>query len=210
MILARIVQIPRVDVCRQRLRVLLPAEAGSKTRSRLPPALSEPFCQRSCNLPHRRHRSSVVSPRSRIGTFALLAGAAGLTVLWYCRRPPTLPDAGPAPAADPRLAAATEWPNVHPDVRYTGDESCAGCHATLTRSFRQHPMGRSLSPVAAASPIEKFDAAAHDPFDAGGLRYRVERRGDEMVHRASLLDGQGRVLTEQTAAVRYAVGSGQR
>jgi hypothetical protein len=91
-----------------------------------------------------------------------------------------------------------------------GDEACTGCHVALTRSYRQHPMGRSLAPVAFAAPVERFDQAARNPFDALGFRYQVDRQGEGVVHKESATDSQGRVLAALAAEVSYAIGSGQR
>jgi Doubled CXXCH motif (Paired_CXXCH_1) len=148
---------------------------------------------------------------ARLRALLVLAGAVtSLAVAWWWWRP-RVPSAPATPGlADPRLAGAAEWPNVHPDVAYAGDEACAGCHATIARSYGAHPMAHSVSPAEAASRIEEFGARARNPFDAGGLRYRVERRGDVFVHHESLLDAQGHTLAEVTAEIRSVVGSGQR
>jgi hypothetical protein len=89
-----------------------------------------------------------------------------------------------------------------------GDEACAGCHRALFKTYRQHPMGRSLASVAATR--ERYDEAAHNPFDAFRFRYQVARRGDQVYHSETAVDGQGRVLAEGQAEVHFAVGSGQR
>src|SRR5262249_5836345 len=97
--------------------------------------------------------------------------------------------------ADPRLTFTTPYRNVRPGVRYVGDETCARCHAQLARSYRQHPMGRSLPPMSAVSPSEQERRVAElarvpaDPsevwplrlrpsadFRAGGFHYRIEQR----------------------------------
>src|SRR5262249_31910958 len=84
------------------------------------------------------------------------------------------------------------------------------CHAKLAGSYREHPMGRSLQPVASASRVEQFDAAAKNPFEALGLRYEIERQGDRVIHRECALDASGgRVFTAENE-VQFAVGSGTR
>jgi predicted CXXCH cytochrome family protein len=113
----------------------------------------------------------------------------------------------PAPE-DPRLTFPTRSRNVRPEVQYVGDDACARCHAGHAESFRQHPMGRSLAPIAAAAPVERHDEASRNPFDALGFRYRVERRGGQVFHRETALDPQGRAVAELEAEVQYAIGSG--
>src|SRR5260370_14302009 len=61
-----------------------------------------------------------------------------------------------SPPDDPRLTFATPFLNVRPEVLYVGDEACAGCHEGHAKSFRQHPMGRSLALLAAATPVERY------------------------------------------------------
>jgi tetratricopeptide (TPR) repeat protein len=122
-----------------------------------------------------------------------------------------LPDQPPGRApGDPRLTFATPYRNVRPEVKYVGDQVCARCHAELVRTYRQHPMGRSLAPVSAAGPMGQDDAEQNADFRALGFHYRVERQGDRVVHREMKEDPQGRVLAEAAAEVRFVVGSGTR
>src|SRR5437660_1491730 len=72
--------------------------------------------------------------------------------------------------------------NVRPDVRYVGDEICARCHAVETAAYRKHPMSRSLAPVSQAAPLEGYDPASHNPFDAQKFHYEAERRGQQVFH----------------------------
>jgi hypothetical protein len=90
--------------------------------------------------------------------------AAGAVWQWWPR------PAAEGPRAeddDPRLTYATPYRNVRPGVKYVGDRVCARCHADLAESFRQHPMGRSLAPVADARAIERYDPTAK-PRKTGG------------------------------------------
>ena len=105
---------------------------------------------------------------------------------------------------DPRVTIATPFQNVRPEIHYVGDAACADCHAAISASYRQHPMGRSLAPIAAADSIERYDAAARNPFEAQGFQYRVERSGERMIHKESV----GAI--EARAEMAFAVGSGRR
>src|SRR5262249_48191412 len=62
--------------------------------------------------------------------------------------------------ADPRLAADVAFLNVAPDVRYVGDAACTPCHQRIAETYREHPMGQSLFPLAEAPVVERFGAAA--------------------------------------------------
>ncbi|MFO0892520.1 MAG: hypothetical protein U0790_25675 [Isosphaeraceae bacterium] len=71
--------------------------------------------------------------------------------------------------------------NTRPEVRYLGDAVCARCHGEIASAFRDHPMGRSLSPVAAGDgpPI---GTAAGLPFEFKGVSYDIDRRDGRTVH----------------------------
>src|SRR5262245_18255852 len=56
---------------------------------------------------------------------------------------------------DPRLTYDTPFKNVRPEVQYVGSEACARCHRHIAKTYREHPMGRSLVPVADAPASER-------------------------------------------------------
>src|SRR4051794_20917274 len=125
--------------------------------------------------------------RSRTGLL-VLGGLAVVSFvgLWWLR--PPAPPPPPAPAErddDPRLTFPTPFRNVRPEVRYVGDTACAGCHDRVAAAYAEHPMSRSLAPVGSMRPVERYDAAARDPFEAGDFRFEVERLGGRMIHRES-------------------------
>jgi hypothetical protein len=143
---------------------------------------------------------------------ALLA-VAGFAVWKWRPRHVNLDADPPAPAPapeDPRLTYATSYRNVRPEVRYVGQQACAGCHPKQAASYRDHPMGRSLAPIASASPLERYDAAAKNAFDAFDFRYEIERRGERIVHRERALDANGGQIFAVENEVSFAVGSGTR
>src|SRR5262245_17984842 len=102
---------------------------------------------------------------------AVVCSLAFLVPWWTAR---ISPDSNTrAQTLDPRLTLPSPFLNVRPDVKYVGDQACADCHAEQFEQYRQHPMGRSLAPVAKASSMERFEAAARNPFIASGLHYGV-------------------------------------
>ena len=127
---------------------------------------------------------------------------------------PTPPDVAEAvdpdpPPPDPRLTFDTPYRNVKPGVKYLGDAACAACHADIDKSFHQHPMGRSAERLTAGGgAIEKFDAAAHASFTAGGFDLSVERTPAGLVHRVKAKDGSP--PGEWSPVVQVAIGSGTR
>ena len=110
------------------------------------------------------------------------------------------------PAVDPRLAGESPYLNVRPDVQYVGDEACAACHRDLVASFHKHPMGRSLSPIAASAPLERFEEAAHNPFEAAGSLFSIDRRSDRVIHKETVPGS----TVEAEADIAYAIGSGRQ
>jgi hypothetical protein len=137
--------------------------------------------------------------------------AIGLAVGW------TLWQAGPAPtrrwvvpqrADDPW--PQTPWQNARPGVHFVGDAACARCHRDITESFRRHPMGRSLAPIASAPAVGRDRSDGSTSFEAGSSRFTIERRGGREIHRETQRDPQGQILAQVEAEVAYALGSGTR
>jgi hypothetical protein len=140
-----------------------------------------------------------------------------LACLWWMQpwrgSDPTRPRDGSAGAdgpQDPRLAYGGPFHNIHPDVQYVGDAACADCHKQMFASFRRHPMGRSMLPIAQLAGQQVYDSAHHDPFDALGLHFSVERRGDRVWQRQSARDGEGRIVFQEELEIHYVIGSGAR
>jgi predicted CXXCH cytochrome family protein len=134
-----------------------------------------------------------------------LAALGGLVLAWIWLRP-----AASVPATDPRLTANTPYRNVRPEVRYVGDAACAECHKAEAETYRLHPMGRSLAPVADLVTARRYDETVHNPFEADGFRYRVEPRGDRVFHQETCPAAQGETLAENRVEIDFAIGSGTR
>ena len=98
------------------------------------------------------------------------------------------------------------WRNALPDVKYVGDSACARCHAEIADTFRRHPMGRSLAPIA----VDDHGPNGTTTFEANSFRYSVESRGGRVIHGEARLDQEGHVLAQVECEVKYAVGSGER
>jgi Tfp pilus assembly protein PilF len=112
------------------------------------------------------------------------------------------------PSNDPRAQYAGPYLNIHPDVAYVGNDRCAECHQEQSVPFRKHPMGRTLLPIAALASKQLYDAEHHNPFDALGSRFEIDRRGDRVLHRRTVLDAAGQPLADTEFDVDYVIGSG--
>jgi Tfp pilus assembly protein PilF len=115
----------------------------------------------------------------------------------------------PAASDDPRVRYAGPFLNVRPEVKYVGDTVCAECHADLAAVYARHPMGQAMAEVSRATPLEKYGAAAHNPFSAGPLRYEVRRDGGRVFH-GECWSRPDDPATRIEAEVHFAMGSGAK
>ena len=122
-----------------------------------------------------------------------------------------LSETGAAGALEHRAWPQSPWKNARLDVDYVGDAACARCHAEIAGTYRRHPMGRSMSPIAPrpTADVEKKPGGTA-VFEVGHSQYSIERRGDREYHRETQRDGEGRVVAEVEAEITYALGSGTR
>lgn len=160
-----------------------------------------------------QERPSKIPKALRIGVIlaALLAVTAILCRVGLGLRDKPAPPSASAPdiLVDPRLSYEGPYRNIHPDVGYVGDASCLSCHSKETASFREHPMGRSLLPIAQVAPRQVYDKAHNNPFQTLGAEFIVERQGDQVWHRQKRYDAAGNLLVDDATEVHYAIGSGR-
>ena len=109
-----------------------------------------------------------------------------------------------------RRRTGSPFKNTHRSVDYVGDAACARCHEEISRTYRLHPMGRSLARVVAKSAVGSPGETKLATFEAKGARYAVEDHGGSVVHRESRLDDRASVIVEQEVEARFALGSGTR
>src|SRR5712691_3926859 len=140
------------------------------------------------NIRSAHWRVSIISARFiavslGVGLIVFMAVLATAMSKWRNK-----PEQSTVPEKESRPIPETPFRNAHPEVRYVGDEVCARCHADMAAAYRKHPMSHSLAPVSSAEPLEKYDPAAHNPFDAQGFHYQVERQGEHIYHKETRLD----------------------
>lgn len=142
-----------------------------------------------------------------IGALVLLLGVFGVLLAW--RRSPREDHPPTAPPPDPRRMYTGRFLNIHSEVAYVGDAACSDCHAEETRSYREHPMGHSLTPI--RDILGRFSNDGGDAgFYAFRSRFTVERRGERVWHRQTRLDAAGQPLYTLDSEVQFAIGSGAR
>ncbi len=128
----------------------------------------------------------------------LLAGTATFLVVQGARRQQA---AQSVPSVNERATRA---------VKYVGDGVCARCHSEIARTYRRHPMGRSLTPIAGAPSPVTDGPGDRAQFEADGLLYSIEREGDRVIHQETRRDSSGGAVTQIQAEVQYVIGSGRQ
>lgn len=150
-----------------------------------------------------------------VAAVAVVVAVAGGGLWFSLARPAVSPEAADVvavdpPPPDPRVVFPTPFRNVRPGVRYVGDAACAACHPGITQTYHAHPMGRSAEWVGRATPVERYDAGAKNPFTAMGFEFRVEKAGDRVTHRMSARTRDGAALPDYVVSADVAIGSGTR
>lgn len=141
---------------------------------------------------------------------AVIAAVAWVSRSWWWPRASDGPIANSGQSDlpnDPRETFDTPFRNVRPQVKYVGDAVCAQCHEKIDQSYHHHPMGRSMDTVTKRDPDERLGAVDRNPFDAGGFRYEVDRRGEKVYHRETAIDEKIRAKVTLEVEVQYVVGS---
>ncbi len=111
---------------------------------------------------------------------------------------------------DPRLSYDGPFLNVRPDVKYVGDTACTPCHDDRCQQFHQHPMGRSIVPVADWLAARGNRPEPHNPFDALNTHFEVVRQGGRVQHGQVHRGKDGKLLASGSTEVQYVIGSGGR
>lgn len=132
---------------------------------------------------------------------AVLAGGVAWSAYAWYRSHSALPAPTPPSTARPSLL------NTQPGVAYVGSDRCRQCHLKESTTYAEHPMGRSVSPANQLIPGQK---EAVGSFDASGLHYAVERRGDKVWHREALPRGSSAPAVESAEEMAFTIGSGQQ
>src|SRR5207245_10953051 len=78
----------------------------------------------------------------------------------------------------------------------------------IAESYRKHPMGRSLAPVATVAAAQCYDKACNNPFAFQHAEFLVERRGAGIFHKETRRDPSGKVVAQSDEEIEFAIGSG--
>jgi hypothetical protein len=106
--------------------------------------------------------------------------------------------------------SGSPYENTRPGVEYLGDAVCIGCHREIAQTYRNHPMGRSLHPIATAPTTAGHEASSGPLFVAQGFEYSAENRSGHVIHKETRRDASGRVIAQTDGEVKFVVGSGRQ
>ena len=104
---------------------------------------------------------------------------------------------------------ASPYANTRLKVRYVGDSACTQCHGKIAETYRRHPMGRSLSPIAGAT-AGGDEEDSRPLFEAQGLEYSIEHRDGRVLHQETRRDSAGQIVARNEAEVQFVLGSGRQ
>ncbi|HZW31193.1 MAG TPA: cytochrome c3 family protein, partial [Isosphaeraceae bacterium] len=133
-----------------------------------------------------------------------VVGSAAAVITWRTSSSP------PPRRSVPLWDEGSPYANTRAGVRYVGDAACARCHAEIAATYRQHPMGRSLAPIDAATATGGDEAGGRPLFEANGLEYSIERREGRVFHQETRRDSAGRLVARNEAEVQFVLGSGSQ
>jgi Flp pilus assembly protein TadD len=138
----------------------------------------------------------------------VVGGGVAATLALRPRRNPETPRPARNLPPDPRLLYDGPLGNIHPAVAYVGDNACIPCHSDIAASYRRHPMGRSLHPIEEVAEREIYDSAHNNPFAALSERFRIERRGQQVMHEITFADVPDQPPIRTELPVHFVIGSG--
>ena len=98
--------------------------------------------------------------------------------------------------------------NARAGVRFVGDGACTRCHEDIAKSYRQHPMGRSILPIEEAPAEFRGEPAERVLFSDSGFDYSLLNRDGRTIHRETRRDRGGKVIGRVEGEARYVLGSG--
>ena len=97
--------------------------------------------------------------------------------------------------------------NVEADVAYTGDASCASCHAEIAQTCAEHGPARSFERLTDSTSVENWSGGTvSDP--KSGFQYTMRREGDAFVQEETRTDASGAVVHRLVREAAYVMGSG--
>lgn len=135
-------------------------------------------------------------PWRAIGILLGIAIVTGGLSAWSWRREPGRVVGVPVPL------------NAREGVRYVGDAACVRCHEDIGKTYRQHPMGRSIVSINEAPTEVRGEPAERLLFSDRGFDYSILQRDGRTIHRESRRDRAGKVIGQVEGEVRHVLGSG--
>jgi hypothetical protein len=152
-----------------------------------------------------QQKSPPGAPRRRLillisAVLMAVMGSSMALISWHTSRLETVRQAAPS----------SPYENTRTEVKYVGDATCVRCHVDIAETYRQHPMGRSLSPVGAAPSTGSNEASNRPLFEAQGLEYSIAHREGRVIHHETRRNSSGHIIARNEAEVQFVIGSGRQ
>lgn len=128
----------------------------------------------------------------------VLAIVVGGSVWWACSRR----------GRKEQASGAAVPLNARAGVRFVGDAACIRCHEGIAKSYRLHPMGRSILPIEEAPSQVHGEATERTLFSDQGFDYSLQKCDGRTMHRETKRNRAGKVIGQVEGEVRYVLGSG--
>ena len=141
--------------------------------------------------------------------------AAGAVWWWVANRQPAASPGGPGrsratcrttPASPTPAPTATCVPESSPSVT----PSAPSATTTRRRPTANTRWADPLPPCGSSPARQPYDKAHNNPFEAFNSRFFVDREGDQVRHRRTAFDKDGRAVYDFSCEASYAIGSGMR
>jgi tetratricopeptide (TPR) repeat protein len=136
----------------------------------------------------------------------IVLGAAYYGIRFMSAAPNARNDAGTP--SDPRSSYGGPFRNIHADVQYVGDGTCANCHVEIAEDYARHPMSRTLLPIAEAAASLPYDQKHNNPFQKFGFVFSVEQGNGRLRQEYVKRDEKKKVVFRSATDIHYAIGSG--
>ena len=109
-----------------------------------------------------------------------------------------------SPSREPGWARVT----TGPAAGYVGSQSCAECHADISKTFSHVAMGRSLYKPTATNIVEDYTSAPEFYHAASQQYFRMTHEGEKIFQVRYQKSPDGKPINELRSEVNYVVGSG--
>lgn len=138
--------------------------------------------------------------------FLCIVLGLGLGAYWVYRSASKTPEQENAVEVPP-LPPVSSVPflNTKANVKFVGQQTCAGCHVEVGESYQKTAHAQALAPVQLDEEPESTEFAVDDDR----RRYRIFRKDHQLWHEEALSTSSGQELILSQYPMKWAIGSGR-